>query len=201
MKTAAGSLLLFIVLFIVVGITTPLSGQEHQDQKLLAIGGEVAWGIGINGRAVGWSLSHPQHHVTIAANLGNGGGHAYLDAYLMRSVGPGTTGSDEVAYVSLDLPYPFTGWVKLFEGLDLEAGEYWLVIAKPRDRAHSSINWVAANPRILTMSGGAQYLGTKSYTYAGDAADYLPASKFAAIELDPYGFGIEVTAARVPPSW
>lgn len=197
MKTAAGSLLLFIVLGI-----APLSAQEHQPHStLLSIGGQVAWGIGINGRAVGWSLSQPQHHVTVAANLGNGGGRAYLDAYLMRSVGPGTTGSDEVAYVSLDLPYPFTGWVKLFQGLDLEAGEYWLLIAKPRDRAHSSINWVAANPRILLASSGVQYLGTKSYTYASDAAAYLPASKFAAIELEPYGFGLEVTTACVAPSW
>src|SRR5687768_8650089 len=105
MKTAAGSLLLFIVLGI-----APLSGQE--ERAILAIGGEGAWGVGINGRAVGWSLSHPQHNVTVSAKLGNGGGHAYLDAYLMRSVGPGTTGRDEVARTSLDLPYPFTGWVK-----------------------------------------------------------------------------------------
>ena len=189
MKSAAGSLLLFFVLG-----TTPLSGQEQS--AILAIGGQATWGIGINGRAVGWSLGRPQYNVTVAANLGNGGGHAYFDAYLMRSVGPGTTGRDEVAYASLDLPYPFTGWVKLFEGLELEAGEYWLVIAKPRDRAHSSINWVAANPRTQRLSCDVQYLGTRSYTFPSDAAAYLPASKFAAIEPDPSGFGIEVTAAR-----
>lgn len=194
MKTATTSLLLFIML----GVAS-LSAQERR--AVLAIGGEVTWGIGVNGRAVGWSLSQPQHNVTVAANLGNGGGHAYLDAYLMRAIGPGTDGSDEVASVSLDLPYPFTGWVKLFEGLELEAGEYWLVVAKPRDRAHSSINWVVANPMMLKTCGDAQYLGTKSYTYASDAAAYLPASKFAAIELEPYGFGIEVTAARDTPAW
>ena len=186
MKTAAGSLLLFMVLG-----TTPLAG--HEQKAILGIGGEGAWGVGINGRAVGWSLSQPHNNVSVSANLGNGGGHAYFDAYLVRSVGPGTTRGDEVARTSLDLPYPFADWVTLFEGLELEAGEYWLVIAKPRDRAHSSINWFATDRMTLRGSCDIQYLGTKSYTLPSDAATYLPASKFAATDLMSYGFGIRVS--------
>ena len=197
MKTAAASLLLFMVLG-----ATPVAG--HEQRAILGIGGDGTWGVGINGRAVGWSVSQPQYNVTVSANLGNGGGHAYLDAYLVRSVGPGTTREDEVARTSLDLPYPFTGWVTLFEGLELEEGEYWLVIAKPRDRAHSSINWIATNSMTLRRSCDVQYLGTRSYTLPSDAASYLPASKFAAMDLMTYGFGIRVSgtpAASCRTSW
>ena len=186
MKTATASLLLFMVLG-----ALPSAGEEHR--AILGISGEGSWGVGIKGRAVGWSLSRPYQNVTISAKLGNGGGQASLDAYLMRSVGPGTTRRDEVASTSLDLPYPFHDWVNLFEGLELEEGEYWLVIAKPRDRAHSSINWFAVNPMTLWRSGGVQYLGTRSYTYETDAAKYLPASKFASIEPAHYGFGVRIT--------
>lgn len=101
MKTATASLLLFMVLGAI-----PSTGEEHR--AILGIGGEGSWGVGIKGRAVGWSLSRPYQNVTISAKLGNGGGQATLDAYLMRSVGPGTTRRDEVASTSLDLPIPST---------------------------------------------------------------------------------------------
>ena len=170
----------------------PLFAQE-EPQTVLAVGGEVSWGIGVNGRAVGFSLAQPHPHLTIAARLGNGGGHAYLDAYLMRRVGPGATEDDEVARTSLDLSYPALGWITLFEDMDLERGVYWLVIAKPRDKAFSSINWIAASPMVLeTSCGGVGYLGTRAYTFLSDAADYIPASKFQK-EIDPYGFQIALT--------
>jgi hypothetical protein len=186
MKTAVGSLL-----FLVAFALTPLAAQER---AMLAIGGDGSWGIGVNGRAVGWTLTNPHHDVKISARLGNGGGHAYADVYLMRSIGPGTTDDDEVARTSFDLPYPFSGWVDVFAGLDLEPGEYWLIIAKPRERAHSSINWIATNPMTLRKSCDLQYLGTRSYTFQTDAATYLPASRFASIEIEPYGFGVLVTS-------
>jgi len=173
----------------------PLFAQE-EPRTVLAVGGEVSWGVGVNGRAVGFSLAQAHPHVTIAARLGNGGGHAYLDAYLMRKVGPGATEEDEVARTSLDLAYPALGWVTLFEDMDLERGVYWLVIAKPRDKAFSSINWIAASPMALeTSCGGASYLGTSAYTFLSDASDYIPASKFEK-EVEPYGFQIALTEPR-----
>lgn len=187
MKIAVASLL-----FLVVFGFTPLSAQER---PMLAIGGEGSWGINVNGRAVGWSITDAHHNVTISARLGNGGGHAYTDVYLMRSIGPGTTDEDEVARTSFDLPYPFSGWVDLFAGLDLEPGVYWLIVAKPREHAHSSINWIATNPMTLRRSCDVQYLGTSSYTFQTDAAKYLPASRFASIEIEPYGFGVLVTSS------
>jgi hypothetical protein len=133
--------------------------------------------------------------VTVAARLGNGGGHAYLDAYLMKAIGPGTTEEDEIARTSFDLTYPYDGWIDLFTDLDLEAGAYWLIVAKPPERAHSSINWFVAQPAEFRGSCTALYLGSKSYTFHSDAAEYLPASKFVE-KYEPYGFQFEVSEVR-----
>jgi len=183
-------------------LAMPLFAQEvpppTTPRTVLAIGGEASWGVGVNGRAVGFALAHPRHHVTIAARLGNGGGHAAFDAYLMRRIGPGTSEDDEVARTSLDLPYPTLEWITLFKDMDLEPGAYWLVIAKPRDTTFSSINWIAASPMVLETSCGVRYLGTRAYTFLSDASDYIPASKFQK-EIDPYGFQISLTEPREEP--
>jgi len=192
MKSAA-SLLMFLL------ASVPMHAQVLEEQRatVLGIGGDMSWGVAVNGRAVGWSMDHPRHNVRIAANLGNGGGHAYIAAYLMRSIGPGTSKSDEIARISLDLPYPYHGWILLFADVDLEEGEYWLVIARPTENPHSSINWITANPMKFEMSDDARYLGTRSYTFYKDGADYIPASNFNDAH-EPYGFQIAITADREP---
>jgi hypothetical protein len=200
MRSALGTLLLIIVL-----VVSPLGAQqlplepEPERTAILEIGGKLAWGIGITGQAVGWELARPHHYVRVAARLGNGGGHAYFDAYLMRAIGPDATWRDEVARTSLDLTYPADGWVTLFEDLDLEAGEYWLVVAKPLEKAHSSINWIVAAPMSLRSTCDVRYLGTKSFTFLTDTAEYLPASKFES-KYDPYGFQMSLTEILLPDS-
>jgi hypothetical protein len=191
MKSMAALLFFAVPLFAQEGPQPP----PEEPRTVLAIGGEVTWGIGVNGRAVGFALARAHHHVTIAARLGNGGGHAPFDAYLMRNIGPEATEGDEVARTLLDLPYPALGWTTLFEDMDLERGVYWLVIAKPRDKPFSSINWIAASPMVLETTCDIRYLGTRAYTFFSDAADYIPASKFKK-EIDPYGFQIALTEPR-----
>jgi hypothetical protein len=134
--------------------------------------------------------------VTVSARLGNGGGHAYGDAFLMRRIGPDASERDEIARISFDLVYPFEGWVDLFTNLDLEKGTYWLVIARPYDKAHSSINWFVAQP-AGTTGCFASYLDSQSFTFRSDAAEYLPASKFRE-KYQPYGFQFEVWEMREP---
>lgn len=195
MRPAAGSLVFLIV-------TLSLQAQEAAPPPsiratIIEVSGQRALPIPINGQAVGFALQKPEQQVAIAARLGNGGGHAYLDAYLTRRIGPGTTEADEIAHTSFDLQYPNDEWVMLFEDLDLDKGVYWLIVAKPHDRAFSSLNWFVANPQELTGSCGAiRYLGTKSYTFFGDAAEYIPASKFEPKYESSYGFQFLVTAAR-----
>lgn len=197
MRSTVGSLLSLIVL--IVFVTIPLCAQEPAMPRatVVAVEGERSWPVPINGQAVGFALMAPEQSVEIAARLGNGGGHAYLDAYLMKRIGPGTTEADEIARTSFDLEYPESGWITLFAGLNLEKGIYWLIVAKPHDRAFSSLNWFVASPRQFRAScGGVGYLGTKSYTFFGDAAEYIPASKFEKKFEAAYGFQFEVTAAR-----
>jgi len=187
------------LLFLIVIVTIPLYAQEPPMPRatIVAVEGERSWPVPINGQAVGFVLMEPEQHVEIAARLGNGGGHAYLDAYLTKRIGPGTSEADEIARTSFDLDYPHEGWTTLFADLDLEKGIYWLIIAKPRERAFSSLNWFVASPKQFRAScGGVGYLGTKSYTFFGDAAEYIPASKFEKKYEAAYGFQFEVTAAR-----
>lgn len=193
MKSAAS--LLLLVLFTKGRLFA--QPPEHPRRAVLSIGGELSWGIGINGEAVGWAMSQPHSHVKVSARLGNGGGHAYVDAYLMKKIGPGASEEDEIARTTFDLPYPFNDWVTLFDDLDLEPGVYWLVVAKPSDRTFSSINWMVAKPMALRSCCDVRYLGTKSYTFLSDAADYVPASNFKA-KYEPYGFQIEITEEGLP---
>lgn len=187
---------------LLVLVTVPTFAQEAPDAPpaleraaLLGVDGPRTWGVGINGQAVGWYFSQPRSHITVSARLGNGGGHAYLDAYLMKRIGPGTTRKDEIARTSLDLPYPYDGWVDLFTDLDLDGGYYWLVIAKPWEKSHSSINWFVAQPPGHRDTCGVHSLGSQSYTFHFDAASYIPASKFEK-KFEPYTFQFEISEVR-----
>ena len=149
--------------------------------------------------AVGWSQERAFHEVTISALLGNGGGPAAGRAYLMRSVGPGTTRADEVAKRYYDLPPDFTGMVPLFSGLDLGPGRYWLVLWNRGGGRSSYANVGVASPLSLSLAPGSRYLGSLGGT--SDEAEYPPGSKFAETVascetmecLARYGFVFSVT--------
>ena len=192
MKSAA------VVVLLLSLATIPLRAQEEIPEPrftVLAIGGgERTWPVAINGQAVGFAMNQKRTGIQISARLGNGGGRAYVDAYLMTAIGPDATEEDEVAHTSFDLIYPHDGWVVLFDGLELDKGQYWLIIAKPRERSHSSLNWFVAEPRELDMTCGVIYSGTRSYTFFGDAAEYIPASKFQQKFDAAYGFQFAITA-------
>lgn len=189
---SSGSMKPLIAVLVLI-VATPLMAQEVVRESILVTEEGTTWPVAINGQAVGWHLASPRAGVTVSARLGNGGGDAYVAAYLMKAIGPGTTEDDEIARTAFDLSYPHDGWVPLFENLDLDAGTYWLIIAQPRERAHSSINWFVAQPFGTLPSCGVRYIGSRSYTFHGDAAEYLPASNFAK-KYEPYTFQFELTA-------
>ncbi|HEX6099364.1 MAG TPA: hypothetical protein VF432_23820 [Thermoanaerobaculia bacterium] len=164
---------------------------------VLRADGKVTWPVAIHHMAVGFALERAHHHVRITARLGNGGGRAEVDAFLMREIGPDATEGDEVARTMFELSYPFDGWVDLFNDLELEKGTYWLVLGKPKDSTWSSINWFAAQPAVGTSACNAHLTGSQSFTFESDAADYLPASKFVK-KYTPYAFQIEITELRPP---
>jgi hypothetical protein len=188
-----------ILVLLAIGMV-PLHAQDATVDfrvPILSVGGDAVWGKAVIGRAVGFVLLRPHQRVSISARLGNGGGSATADVFLTRTIGPGTTIENEVAYRPIDLPYPFFDWFTLFEDLDLDAGEYWLVVARPREKAFSSINWIASYPPLLAGTPDLRYLGARSFVFRSDAADYLPASRFdERPEIESYQ--IEVACAVGP---
>jgi hypothetical protein len=199
MKAALG-------LFVFLG-TVSMFGQVFAQEAepplerftLIATRGELSMPVAVHRQVVGWVMRGEHHHVTVSAHLGNGGGHAYIDAYLMKRIGPGATTGDEIAFASFDLGFPFDDWVDVFADLDLEPGEYWLIIAKPKEKAHSSINWFVFQPKRVGGSCSARFIGSQSFTFQSDAADYLPASKFES-KYEPYAFQFEVSDLQ-PAGW
>ncbi len=193
MKAALGLLLL-------LGAAS-VYGQEPEPERfpLISARGEISRPVPIHSQAVGWVLSSEHHHVIVSAHLGNGGGRAKFEAYLMKRIGPDATPGDEIAWTSLDLQYPFDDWVDLFTDLDLGPGEYWLIIAKPKDTAFSSINWFVLPSGHHSGPCTMRFLAPQSFTFRSDAADYLPASKFER-KSQPYVFQFEVSELRPPGS-
>lgn len=180
----------------------PMFAQEAPQPPLeratvLLADGKNTWAVAFHHMAVGFRLERAHQHVSIAARLGNGGGYAEVDAFLMREVGPQATGSDEIARTAFELSYPFDDWVDLFNDLDLEAGRYWLVLGKPKERNWSSINWFVTDLRPGIDTCNARLAGSQTYTFDSDTADYLPASKFEQ-KYTPYAFQIEIAELRQP---
>jgi hypothetical protein len=190
MKAALG-----LVLFLGA---TAVFGQEEELERatLISSRGDISRPVPIHNQAVGWVFSGEHHHVAVSAHIGNGGGRAKFEAYLMKQIGPGTTRRDEIAWMSMDLQYPFDDWVVLFTDLDLGPGEYWLIIAKPKDTAFSSINWFVLQSGSHSGSCTTlHFLAPQSFTFHSDTADYLPASKFER-KFQPYPFQFEVSELR-----
>jgi hypothetical protein len=168
-----------------------------QSRTLLAAGGSPEWSTGINTLSEGWELRRPFHDVTISAWLNNGGGGGAGSAYLMRRIGPGTTRADEEAFVSFELPLGFNGKYTLFEGLDLPAGVYWLVFAKPAGGPFSYANWATSTPQDMQIDVNVRYLGM-AWAGSEDRIDeYMPATDFD-VFTDQFPYQLEVTGT---PAW
>ncbi|HET8774384.1 MAG TPA: hypothetical protein VFP80_11350 [Thermoanaerobaculia bacterium] len=173
-------------------LAMPLSGET-----IIMAGGPGEGGTGIETLSQGWSMHQPFRNVTISAHLSNGGGSARGIAYLMRAIGPGTTCASEVASVKFDLPLGYQGMYTLFTGLDLAAGDYWLVFSKPRRGPFSYANWTLTTPLDLTTGPRIRYLGMAWVTSEERIAEYVPASDFDVL-TDQFPYRFEVTGDPVP---
>jgi hypothetical protein len=193
MKVAIG-----LVLLLTVSVFAQEAPPVLEVAMVLRADGLVTFPVAIHHMAVGFALQRAHHHVSIRARLGNGGGRAEVDAFLMRAVGPDATESDEVARTEFELSYPFDGWVDIFNDVELEKGSYWLVLGKPKKSSWSSINWFAVKPESSLSACNAHLIGSQTYTFDSDTANYLPASKFER-KFTPYYFQIEIMELR-PPS-
>lgn len=157
-----------------------------------------AGGTGIQTLSEGWSMDQAYRNVSISASLSNGGGSARGIAYLMRSIGPGTTCASEIANVRFDLPVGYDGMYTLFTGLDLSPGEYWLVFSKPRVGPFSYASWTTSSRQAVTVGAQVRFLGM-AWVVGEDGegiAEYMPASGFN-VYADQVAYQFEVTGEPV----
>ncbi len=180
-------------LVVLLLVAMPMFGEN-----IITAGGSEEGTTGIETLSQGWSMNQRFRDVTISAHLTNGGGSARGIAYLMRTIGPGTTCASEVASVSFDLPLGYQGMYTLFTGLDLTAGDYWLVFSKPRRGPFSYANWTISTPRDLTTGPRIRYLGMAWVDSEDRIAEYVPASDFNVL-TDRFPYRFEVTGEPVRP--
>ena len=153
-------------------------GATAYADTAVSVAGADAGGTAIAGLGAGFNLSQAYANANISAHLVNGGGPGYVSqgtAYLMSSIGPGTTTTQQVNSVDFSLPPEYDGVFTLFSGLSLPAGAYWIVFSTPQS-PFSYANWVMSNPAMVTTEQGVIYIGDE--VASGGLAAYPPASVF-----------------------
>jgi len=129
--------------------------------------------------AIGWSMARPHRNVSISVRAESGyDDYSIVRAYLMTRIGPSTHPSAEIARTAYELPPSFDGSWILFEGLDLPAGEYWLVFERPPHAERGEPEWLVSSIQGIRAGNGTQFLGTRSYSYVNHRTDYTPAAHY-----------------------
>ncbi len=168
-------------------------GATAYADTAVSVAGADAGGTAIAGLGAGFNLSQAYANANISAHLVNGGGPGYVSqgtAYLMSSIGPGTTTTQQVNSVDFSLPPEYDGVFTLFSGLSLPAGAYWIVFSTPQS-PFSYANWIISYPATVNTAGGAGYLGVVDAP--GGLAAYPPASAFTDLGIPGYDYQFAVT--------
>ncbi|HEX3410890.1 MAG TPA: hypothetical protein VHT00_04145 [Stellaceae bacterium] len=146
------------------------------------LGGEFS-----NAVAVSWTQADSFSGVSIDASLASSDPSFDTGtAYLMRSIGPGTTPASEVVP-----PAIFTAPIQnqlseevpltvLFSGLTLDAGSYFLVLTAPfADIMNSPLFWqIATEPDVITTTGVTIGNTNLANTFYTTVDPFAPASAF-----------------------
>lgn len=156
----------------IVGLSGPVDGAQLIDAN-------QAW-------AVAWTQGRGFASVHIFANLlDDSFGLAGGDAYLVNSIGVGTSIYNEFARTQFTADPFVSGWVELFADLTLPTGSYFLVLAPtlfPDGNSDTRMVWnTTSTPTVTTdpdafrgdILGDVQWYATQTFD-----PDYLPASNF-----------------------
>lgn len=174
----------------------PLSAQEHCP-ILFAAGGEDRQGTKADALAIGWALAQPHRNVTISVQADSGyDDYSIVTAYLMRRIGPSVSRNAEIARTTYELPPSFDGSWVLFDGLDLEAGEYWLVFERPPHAERGEPEWLVSTIKGIRSANGTRFLGTRYYSYVNHRAEYTPAAMYGQTTT-LQGYQVAVTGVAV----
>lgn len=139
----------------------------------------IGWSNTIDTLAMGFHLSSAQNNVLIEAAVDSVQPQPNTVFYLMNKIGAGTTVANELGALSIALPSTGTlPFVTLFSGLNLAAGDYYVVAGLPAwtQTTQSRLGYSSTAP---TVAAGVTYLG--NFATAAVNAPYLPSSNFISV--------------------
>ena len=135
----------------------------------------IGWPATIDTLAMGFQLTSPASNVLIEAAVNHTGTQPDTQFFLMNQIGAGTTTANQLGAISVQLP-PSSAlqFIPLFSGLNLAAGDYYVVVGLPPFTITGDQSEIGYNDAPTTTGPGAAYLG--SFATAAVNAPYLPAS-------------------------
>jgi hypothetical protein len=174
-----------------VATATPIVGFSGPYDSSATFGG---LSIGA-GRATQWDQTIHVANATITADLSTFiGVPGDATAFLTTAIGPGTTAANEIAHVTVPLPAFSLGvlnTVTLFNGLDLPAAHYYLILTSAAGIWQTSdfVSWTRSgipclNPPVceVTVPGFPNF-----QSFGSGGAAYAPAQVFTGFT---FGFGV-----------
>ncbi len=183
-------------------LITALFALSAQAGTLLEVGPPAASffaspPIGFNAAfASGFSLDQTYANVSIDAMLGATATYPAGHAFLMRSIGTGTTNSQEIQSRIINFPIlpnlQNGAFQSLFNGLTLTAGTYYLVIETPAGNATEVVGYFLGD--AVNTAPGVALTGNFARV---PATAYAPASDF--VNYTTSNFRIRVSGDAVVP--
>src|SRR5581483_5940487 len=158
------------ILFLLAGLVTdrikaaPITAASVSGPTFFAAG--IGQGNGQQGAAMGFSTTNTLLGVSVTAPISTIAFDGVVDAYLTRKFGPGTTQSDVVQHVTVNVPvntsnpnFPQFTPVTFFSGLTLSPGDYYLVLAQYGPNT-TGVGFVFQGSQTFTFAPGVSFLGT-----------------------------------------
>jgi hypothetical protein len=151
---------------------------------------------GVQELATSWSSSESYSDVAITANLYGSAGTAYVRAYLMTGIGPGTTVNQQIAFSTI--PVLNIGNYTLFSDLSLPAGSYYLVLSTVMPFPSAVWRFVVSD-EVITTDPSTTFTGYFDACGASPCDVYPPAGTFRGPDFgQPLIFDVSGTPVPEP---
>jgi hypothetical protein len=145
-----------------------------------------------------WNSAVPISGVSISGEFGGDNSGATLTAILTSRIGPGTTRASQIATVTITPSSLDSPGTKLFSGLTLPAGSYYLVLAGPAMNPSFSYWYQCQHPTVVVgtnITAGSFGLANSVDPASAPDYKYAPASVFDTVNAP--ALSIQVTADTV----
>lgn len=133
--------------------------------------------IGSNqAQTAGWSATQDYSNVVVSALI-SGPAAGTFTAFLTTSIGPGTTGADEVAQITMNFPGFNPGTLTpIFTGINLPGDTYYLTLFNSEN---TNGGWSSTETPAIVADIGAAHLFSGFFITNENPLPYPPAADFA----------------------